>query len=367
MSGESPTSSDSTANTEAPPLRGVWGSVLTMTPVVLTVLATAFAGLSTSEMTYAMYYRSVAAEHQSKAGDQWAFFQAKRIRGTTMETTADLLDSLGHPEQFDPADIDAVSAKIIQALEKPPAEGDSSRQLADKVKAIREKLAMLLANGETQRLLPFLTGSELPKIDTANSPKKGASASVEAAVDAISQRKPDAAIAVIAAKLRDADIDEAQRAAEDNADAFGKACDPISNLIAKLRSNFNELGRVLKPLRKSAYESSPQHPAVMLFDRINNGFKASALDFDSRRYRQEAFWNRKVAEILEVRVRRANVESDRHRERSKQFFYSMLVAQAGVTVASLALARQRHSLLWVFAAVAGLVSLGFTAWVYLTF
>ena len=51
-------------------------------------------------MTRSMYYRSLAAQHQAKAGDQWAFFQAKRTRGTTLEATADLLDRLAHPEPF---------------------------------------------------------------------------------------------------------------------------------------------------------------------------------------------------------------------------------------------------------------------------
>ena len=76
--------------------KGAWGTILTTTPIVLTVLATAFAGLSSSEMTQAMYYRSLAAQHQSKAGDQWAFFQAKRIRGTNLEMTEELLQSLLH-------------------------------------------------------------------------------------------------------------------------------------------------------------------------------------------------------------------------------------------------------------------------------
>ena len=67
---------------------------LAAAPVALTVLATVLAGLSSSEMTRSMYYRSLAAQEQSKAGSQWEFFQAKRIRGTTLETSGDLLRSL---------------------------------------------------------------------------------------------------------------------------------------------------------------------------------------------------------------------------------------------------------------------------------
>src|SRR6478736_7008602 len=85
---------------EAP--KGRWGKILATTPIVLTVLATAFAGLSSSEMTQAMYHRSLAAQHQSRAGDQWAFFQAKRIRGNGIESSVEVLQALGHPEPFDP-------------------------------------------------------------------------------------------------------------------------------------------------------------------------------------------------------------------------------------------------------------------------
>ena len=58
-----------------------WGKVLMSTPVVMTVVATMLAGLASSEMTRAQYDRALAAQQQSKAGDQWSFFQAKRLRG----------------------------------------------------------------------------------------------------------------------------------------------------------------------------------------------------------------------------------------------------------------------------------------------
>ena len=53
------------------------------------------------------------------------------------------------------------------------------------------------------------------------------------------------------------------------------------------------------------------------------------LEFDSKRYQQESVLNRSAAETYEVRVRRSGVESDRFRERSKLFFYSMLMALGG--------------------------------------
>ena len=60
-----------------------WGKILSATPIVMTVIATLLAGLASSEMTRAQYDRSLAAQQQSKAGDQWSFFQAKRLRSAS--------------------------------------------------------------------------------------------------------------------------------------------------------------------------------------------------------------------------------------------------------------------------------------------
>ena len=51
-----------------------WCKILIATPIIMTVIATMLAGLSSSEMTKAQYNRSFAAQLQSKAGDQWSFF-----------------------------------------------------------------------------------------------------------------------------------------------------------------------------------------------------------------------------------------------------------------------------------------------------
>lgn len=71
------------------------GRALAATPVVMTVIATLLAGLASSEMTKAQYERAYAAQLQSKAGDQWAFFQAKRLRGEMQRNTLDTLMAAG--------------------------------------------------------------------------------------------------------------------------------------------------------------------------------------------------------------------------------------------------------------------------------
>src|SRR5947209_18932386 len=85
------------------PPRTAWEKIVTLTPVIMTVVATLLAGLSSSEMNQAQYYRSVASQNQSKAGDQWAFFQAKRIRGTQLELEVDRLPVAAKPGKIEPA------------------------------------------------------------------------------------------------------------------------------------------------------------------------------------------------------------------------------------------------------------------------
>src|SRR5215831_17897885 len=79
-----------------------FGKVLSATPVVMAVVATMLAGLASSEMTRAQYDRSLGAQQQSKAGDQWSFFQAKRMRGAIQRNTADLLQATAEVHAFSP-------------------------------------------------------------------------------------------------------------------------------------------------------------------------------------------------------------------------------------------------------------------------
>jgi hypothetical protein len=76
-----------------------WGRILSVTPVVMTVVATLLAGLASSEMTKAQYERALGAQLQSKAGDQWSYFQAKKLRGAMQRNSFELLQASGpvHP------------------------------------------------------------------------------------------------------------------------------------------------------------------------------------------------------------------------------------------------------------------------------
>src|SRR5260370_21697969 len=123
---EASTSQPPSSEQPPPAKKNWWQAVLTTTPVVLTVVATLLAGLSTSEMTLAQYHRSLADQNQSKASDQWGFFQAKRIRESGMEEAFDKL-----PPRFktskglQPSRLEAASrqlTRVLQEAEKQTAE-----------------------------------------------------------------------------------------------------------------------------------------------------------------------------------------------------------------------------------------------------
>lgn len=89
-----------------------WGKILTVTPVVMTVVATLLAGLASSEMTRAQYDRSLGAQIQSKAGDQWSYFQAKKLRAAMQRNSLELLQAIG--------DVRPVEASLMALLPKVP-------------------------------------------------------------------------------------------------------------------------------------------------------------------------------------------------------------------------------------------------------
>src|SRR5262249_34173212 len=101
-------------------------------------------------------------------------------------------------------------------------------------------------------------------------------------------------------------------------------------------------------------------------DELGNDLKAAQLVYDSRRYEQEARDNQAVAGLYELDVRKASLESDRHRHRSTNFFYAMLAAQGGVTIATFSIAMRRKSFLWGLATAAGLAAVTFGSYVFLT-
>ena len=289
---------------------GKWGKVLGMTPVVMTVVATLLAGLSTSEMTKAQYVRALAAQQQSKSGDQWAFFQAKRLRGAIQAGALDTAQLTGGDVTPDAAGLRAFAATLP----------DSDPLLS--------ALATLLSG----QLPPRAAAPAL-------------AAEIRAALDAIDRGAPETAIAEAVRAIPPATLADALRAAQDHARAFDDTLRPTI-------TQGDRLG--------DAIDAS-----VDAKKSLGRDFAVLRLSYSSMRYDAEAKLNQSIARLYDVQVRQTNLTAERHQRRSTRFFYGMLGAQAAVLVSTFAIAARRRSLLWSLAASAGLVAVSFAAYVYL--
>ena len=279
-----------------------WGRILLATPVVMTVVATLLAGLASSEMTRAQYNRSFAAQQQAKAGDQWSFFQAKRLRGTMQLSTLDLLKGTASLRPLDEAglkkfgEVDAAASAALLKAELPP----------------------------------------VPASILSDPPLKNA-------LEAVERMKPESEVRSLLESVKTATVDEAIQAARDRAAAFDAATSPISRSVDRLEKAVAASG-----------------PADLVRD-----VTAARLRYTAARYEVEARLNQAVANLYELQVRMSNMAAERHHRRSEQFFFGMLAAQAAVITATFALAARQRSLLWGLAAGVGVVAVAFAVYVYL--
>jgi hypothetical protein len=130
-----------------------WGKILSVTPIIMTVVATLLAGLASSEMTRAQYDRALGAQLQSKAGDQWAYFQAKKMRGTLYRNSVELVLATSDTRLTDTVTLPQIPAPIslsfatdleaaLHGLEKQASE----TEMAELLKSVTDQaLAAALA------------------------------------------------------------------------------------------------------------------------------------------------------------------------------------------------------------------------------
>jgi hypothetical protein len=284
-----------------------WGKILLATPIIMTVIATALAGLASSEMTRAQYSRSLAAQQQSKAGDQWGFFQAKRLRGAIQRNTIDILRNTADVHPLDEAALN----KVATLLPAPPG----------------------------KRVLAVLTKGQIPPFPAATTP----SAEVQQALEALENENPESEILPHVAKAKEADIEAALSAAKDRAAAFDSVTKPVNFEI-------NQLEKAV-----SAYGDNS----------LTRDFVAARLRYTADRYDAEASINQAIGDLYELQVRKSNIDAERHHKRSQQFFYGMLGAQMAVIISTFAIAARQRNLLWSLAAAAGAAAVGFAVYVFL--
>jgi hypothetical protein len=171
---------------ELPPNK--WGKILAMTPIVMTVIATMLAGLASSEMTRAQYDRSLAAQLQSKAGDQWSYYQAKKLRSAVARNTLDLLAATSEVTPLAAAALPDADAATIAAL--------------------------------TKNQVPEATPAKFND-------------DVQAALDLVVNSRPETEIAAALIKVQPAALASALLAAQDAATAFDNATKTVNKAVDK--------------------------------------------------------------------------------------------------------------------------------------
>ncbi len=308
-----------------------FGKILAATPVIMAVVATMLAGLASSEMTRAQYDRALAAQQQSKAGDQWSFFQAKRLRGAIQQNSFELLETMGeiHPLTL---------ASLRGAAEQSPVQPPEAAKL-------KTDFLTLLDSADGKQAVGFLNQRVLPPLP-APTP---VSAKLQTAMTAVEASKPDPEVIELLAPVSNQELEDALCAARDHVQAFDNATKPINRAIDNLDALLARRGE-LQP-----------GPANVSLAR---DFTAARLRFAALRYEAEARLNQSIANLYELQVRKSNVSAERHHARSQRFFFGMLAAQAGVIISTFAMAARQRNLLWTLAAAAGLAAIALAIYVY---
>jgi hypothetical protein len=305
-----------------------WGKIIIATPVVMTVVATMLAGLANSEMTKAQYERSLGAQMQSKAGDQWGFFQAKRLRSSLQVSTLEIIGATVSSASFD-------ATRLQQVVEQLPTDEASEAQ--------RKPLLALLNSPEGKTALHCLATSSVPALSTSFKPSEN----VHAVQQMLEKDEETPETNARVSKLSDTDLAADLAAARAQVRSFDELTKPVNQALAKLAT-------ALQALRADGLDGGQAL-----------AFSTAKLRYEAQRYETEARLNQQVAGMLELQVRKANISSERHHRRSQRFFLGMLGAQFGAIASTFAIATQKRNLLWGLAAAAGVLSLSMAGYVYL--
>ena len=302
-------SSDATEEAKPVEKKGLVEKIGAALPIGLTALATIFAGMSTGALQQAMFWRSAAAQDQAKATNQWTLAGFKRDRSLLAQgTAAQLRATAGYATPVFPAS--ASASPVVQ-----------------------QALAWLAGNGPPAVALPKVEDQTVLDL-----------------LEAIRKREPEAELLKKAAKVKAAAIDEAidrtEKANEEIDTAWSGTIRAAAIVVESTSKIDSDVDRAKQIVQATAAQ-------------------AAGFELEQRRYRAEATLNQGISILYEARVKVSTAESDRHREKSKLFFYAMLAAQIGAVISSLAMAGKTRSALWVFASIIGLVSLGFGAYVFL--
>jgi hypothetical protein len=396
--------------------RTLWSTVLTATPILLTVLATILAGLSSRELTLSQYHRALAAQNQSKAGDQWNLFQAKRSRRTNHENTVDLLLVRAGSGTVDAVTVERSAAFFLQRLRRADSEtsallqrlatakeelgagsGQALHQAAMGLQqTVREKLKQAdLSQPRIQEVLskPEVRAAWIYLNHNGHLPmpiQQPAAPWIEKARQAIAARRPEEESAAVFRHIPDDELRNAMAIAEANVQAVERAYEPVSEALEQVEKIVQGQTGLVRSLEHAVHDvevavadlpggTGPSvagiNAAVAALSRsaqtmksvseeLSTDFTAARHAYQARRYKDEADFSGQAAETYEIEVRKSSALSERHRDRSKNFFFGMLAAQAGVTIATFSLAVKHKSILWTLASLTGIAAVLFALYVH---
>lgn len=312
-----------------------FGKILSATPVVMAVVATMLAGLASSEMTRAQYDRSLGAQQQSKAGDQWSFFQAKRVRGALQRNTSELLQTLAAVRPLDAVALAAAADEVTDAAQ---------------AASLRQAMTELTGSPAGREAVELMRDGRLPPYPAAPAlaPK------IQAAIEAVETSVPDQEMERLVNEVNPQAIDDALTAAREQVRAFEAVTSPLNDAIDKMDQALAGISLARQTADSNLAGAS-----------IARDFIAARLRYAALRYETEARLNQTIANLYELQVRKSNLSAQRHHTRSQRFFFGMLGAQAGVIISTFAMAARQRNLLWGLAAAAGLIAVAFAIYVYL--
>jgi hypothetical protein len=410
------------------PRKSLWDTVLTATPVALTVVATILAGLSSGELSRAQYHRALAAQDQSKTSDEWAYFQAKKYRATYSAGTAAQLQLQSSRQPVTTAALTALLDRLVQVLQnldgwanqllrglqdmtgtspdtkvrwehlaaQVTAYQKGVRERLQAVEAAKENLGRELQQADVQNALRLLATGELPTAGTATGPDlmkdlAAINPRMPEACAAIDTRKPKEELDRLCNPISEKDVQAALDVVANEAKHFDDAQEPVTQALDRVGKLLDDCLAALAWAREEASDlhheagSSPTtadktEEGVQTnvasrarelaeegaaADRRAADFGAARLRYNARRYNYEARTNQVSAWLHEIQVEKSGLTSERHRYRSSMFFLGMLAAQAGVTIATITLALRRRSILWTLATLAGPTAVALGGYVYL--
>jgi len=395
----------------APEKKKLFDTIVMSTPVLLTVIATFILGRSSSEMTQAQYQRALASQNQSKVGDQWAFFQAKRIRGEIYEHTVDVLVALKADPFTADSLLDAAEGLIreIHLTEKEKLKkSDPVTRMQGQLQALEKKADSELKQvksalqpgkdgwqGKRTKLTPenvksaldaleaFPESASESKEDTDQDIDADQAAKLKEILDDISKFKSEKEIAPKTLALNPETLEKAMEKAKAHAAAVskrGKAIDRtldefdllVEHQATLAREYQRALGSCLSAMVKSNGDADEIQSLERRLDRVRtlsarlqSDYKAARRTFSAQRYERDARSHQKEAYLYDVYVLQSSARSDKHLRRSFLFMIAMLLAQVGVTIASLAMMLKYRLPMWMIAALSGVIAIGFGLSVYL--